>query len=129
MWKMIFLIIVLGCLIFLLIKLNFATKEIERAGSTVVDSTASVETPSDASVTDVVSADAGAPTTPAKVRPTAQQLAKEFILMSDLKDLLEQAKTPEDKQLIQDAINIKLQRIKDLELSSDFETNMNRALK
>jgi hypothetical protein len=69
-------------------------------------------------------ADAG----PEKVRPTAQQLSEKFLIW-ELRDLVNQAVTPEDKKLVQEALDLRLQRIKVLELSSDFETNMQRGLK
>lgn len=64
---------------------------------------------------------------PEKVRPTPQQLVKEFLLF-DLLDLEKQATNPEDKELIRKAIEIKRQKIKEAELSNDFEKNMQKAL-
>jgi len=65
---------------------------------------------------------------PEKVRPTAQQLSEKFLTW-ELRDLISQAETPEDKKLVQEALDLRLQRAKALELSSDFETNMKRGLK
>ena len=83
---------------------------------------ADVTTNSQASDAGVVS-DAG----PEKVRPTPAQLCAEF-LMFELRDLEKQATTPEDKELIQKAIKLKQQKIREIELSNDFEKNMQKAL-
>lgn len=63
-----------------------------------------------------------------KTRPTAEQLADKFLIL-ELRDLLNQAPTLEDKALVQKALDIRLNRAKALEISNDFETNMKRALK
>lgn len=81
-----------------------------------------VVTISESSDAGVVS-DAG----PEKVRPTPQQLVKEFLLF-ELLDLEKQASNPKDKELIQKAIELKRQKIKEVELSNDFEKNMQKAL-
>lgn len=62
-----------------------------------------------------------------KVRPTPQQLVKEFLLF-ELLNLEKQATNPEDKELIRKAIELKRQKIKEVELSDDFEKNMQKAL-
>jgi hypothetical protein len=64
---------------------------------------------------------------PEKVRPTPEQLCAEFLFF-ELKDLEKQATNPEDKELIRKAIAIKQKRIKEIELSDDFEKNMQKAL-
>lgn len=69
-------------------------------------------------------ADAGS----VNVRPTAEQLADEYMIW-DLRDLENQATNTEDKQLIQSAIEIKKQRNKKYELSNDFEKNLKKAIK
>lgn len=83
-----------------------------------------VETVEEPAVSTVVSVDAGTEI----VRPTAEQLAEQFMLF-ELQDLIDQAKTPEDKKLIQNALDIRREKLKPLELSPDFETNMKRGLK
>jgi hypothetical protein len=62
------------------------------------------------------------------VRPTPEQLAKEYLIW-ELRDLEKQAITADDKLLVHKALEIKSQRIKDLELSNDFEKNMQKAIK
>lgn len=72
--------------------------------------------------------DAGVDAGPENVRPTAEQLAKEYLTW-ELRDIEAQATTPEDKQLVHRALEIRLQRAKDLAPSNDFEKNMQRAVK
>lgn len=79
---------------------------------------------SDADAGADLSADAG----PEKVRPTAEQLAKEYLTW-ELRDIEAQASTPEDKQLIRRALEIRLKRAEDLAPSNDFEKNMQKAIK
>lgn len=63
-----------------------------------------------------------------KNRPTPEQLDKEFMLW-ELRDLEKQAATPSDKALVHQALEIKEARIKALQLSTDFEKNMHKAIK
>lgn len=106
-----------------LLSLTFLrTDSIDRTGVTTIEPLLASEL--DAGVFDAGASDAG----PEKVRPTAEQLSNEFLVW-ELRDLEKQASTPEDKLLIRQAIDLKNQRLKKLELSDDFNANMKRALK
>ncbi len=126
MYNIVVFILAAGTLVgsVVLLGRSFIHKDpINRTGVTVIESV-------NKSKPDTGVQDAGAivDAVPENKRPTPEQLANEFLIF-ELRDLEKQAASPEDKLLMQQAIDLKIQRLKKYELSNDFNANMKKALK
>lgn len=119
MWKIVLPSVALIASLFILIHLEVNTSHNDPIKNVDVTSI-KVELP--------VSLDAGVDAGSENKRPTPEQLANEFLIW-ELRDLEKQATSPEDKLLMKQAIDLKIQRMKKFELSNDFEKNMQKALK